>query len=114
MPNHIHRILEINNNNAIVETQNLVETQNFASLQQQSTYKNKFGPQSKNLSSIVRGFKIGVTKFVRNNNLLFEWQERFYDHIIRNEKSLIDIRQYILDNPMKWEMDRNNPSNLLM
>lgn len=61
---------------------------------------------SQSLSSIIRGFKIGVTKYCKNNNLTqFSWQKSFYDHIIRNEKSLINIKQYIIDNPKNWKKD---------
>lgn len=105
MPNHVHGIIIIENN-----TQN-VGTQNFAFLPE---YQNKFGPQSKNLSSIIRGFKIGVTKYANNNNLEFAWQSRFHDRIIRNENELNCIRQYIINNPLKWELDRNNLENLFM
>jgi putative transposase len=122
MPNRIHGILEIRHDN--VETQHfaspekrktldLKETQDIASLRWK-IYKNQFGPQSNNLSSIIRGFKIGVIKFARQDNVPFTWQERFFDHVIRNEKSLFKIRSYILENPAKWERDRNNPANLLM
>ena len=85
MPNHIHGIIIINKP---VETQNIasdepyLETQNIASLPSQ---KNNFGPQSQNLASIIRGFKIGVTKFAKNNDIDFAWQPRFHDHIIRDE-----------------------------
>jgi len=37
------------------------------------------------------------------------WQRNYYEHIIRNEESLHDIRQYIADNPAQWESDRENP-----
>ncbi len=70
--------------------------------------KNKFGPQSQNLASIVRGFKIGVTKNARQINTGFAWQSRYYDHIIRNENEYRRIAQYILDNPAKWADDRFN------
>jgi len=66
------------------------------------------------LSSIVRGFKIGVTKWCRqNNHQNFAWQKSFYDHIIQDEKSLYNIREYIRGNPLKWKTDRNNLENLL-
>jgi REP element-mobilizing transposase RayT len=38
------------------------------------------------------------------------WQRSFYDHVIRDEDSLNRIRQYILDNPPRWEFDRENPA----
>jgi hypothetical protein len=65
--------------------------------------KNKFGPQSKNLASIVRGFKIGVTKNARNIHADFAWQSRFHDHIIRNDESLEKIKDYIINNPLRWK-----------
>ncbi len=56
-------------------------------------------------------FKIGVTKWFRNNtNVRNVWQRNYYEHIIRNEKSLNRIRQYILDNPTRWAFDRENPT----
>ena len=96
MPNHVHGIVVINKTSEPV-----VETQNFASLR--ST--NKLGPQSQNLASIVRGYKIGVTKFARQNNLPFAWQARYYDHVIRNPHEYEQIGQYILANPQNWDKD---------
>jgi len=37
------------------------------------------------------------------------WQRNYFEHVIRNEDSLNRIRQYILDNPARWEVDRENP-----
>jgi REP element-mobilizing transposase RayT len=113
MPNHVHGIIEIDyeENDKIVASQK-VETQSIASLQ--GAYKNKFGPQSNNLSSIIRGFKAGVKKYATINNIDFAWQPRFYDRIIRSEDELGKIREYIINNPLKWELDKNNPENLFM
>lgn len=94
MPNHIHGILIINNSND--KTDKRVE---------RHYTDNKFGPQSKNIGSIIRGFKIGVTKQTKNDNISFGWQPRFYDHIIRNNQDLIRIRNYIQNNPRKWKND---------
>ena len=104
---------------ANVETQYFasVETQNIASLRQQPPQhhpqqpppqpsKNKFGPQSQNLASIVRGFKIGVTKNARIIDPNFQWQARYHDHIIRNNKSFETIKNYIKSNPHNWEEDK--------
>ncbi len=109
MPNHIHGIIVILKPDFYdVETQNLAsvpvtnhhtETQNVASLH------GRFGPQSQNLASIIRGFKIGVTKFAGNNNIPFKWQPRFHDHIIRNENEFANIQLYIMHNPLNWESD---------
>ncbi|MCA1752978.1 MAG: hypothetical protein LC670_14535, partial [Flavobacteriales bacterium] len=61
MPDHTHGIVIIDKP-AAVEPQ--AELQNLAAIPaaQQTAAKNKFGPQSKNLGSIIRGFKVGVTK----------------------------------------------------
>jgi REP element-mobilizing transposase RayT len=37
------------------------------------------------------------------------WQRNYFEHVIRSEDSLTRIRQYILDNPARWEFDRENP-----
>ena len=42
------------------------------------------------------------------------WQRNYHEHIIRNEKSLNRIREYILDNPLRWDMDRENPLNVML
>jgi putative transposase len=41
------------------------------------------------------------------------WQRNYYEHIIRSEQSLQEIREYIINNPLKWEFDRNNPANII-
>ena len=74
-------------------------------------YKNKFGAQSKNLASIIRGFKISVTTYARKHNIYFEWQERFHDRIIRDNDGLNAIRQYIFNNPKNWNEDELNKKN---
>jgi len=37
------------------------------------------------------------------------WQRNFYEQIIRNEDELSRSRQYISENPLKWESDDENP-----
>jgi len=55
-----------------------------------------------------------VTKQIHQNGFIsFAWQPRFYDRIIRNEKELFQIRKYIEQNPLKWEIEKNNPENIL-
>ncbi len=66
------------------------------------TLKNQFGPQSKNLASIIRGFKSAVTINARRIQHDFAWQPRFHDHIIRDMKAHKNIETYIIQNPIKW------------
>jgi putative transposase len=104
MPNHLHGIV-------VIEETTFVETHRNASLQEPK--RNRFGPQRNNLASIVRGFKSASTKRIHTlGHEEFCWQPRYYDHIIRNEKSFNKVREYIANNVMQWEFDRNHPSGL--
>lgn len=38
------------------------------------------------------------------------WQRNYYEHIIRSERALSAIRQYIAENPARWALDRYNPA----
>jgi len=70
--------------------------------------------QPGSLGSIVAGFKSAATKRInalRDNPCCPVWQRNYYDHVIRTEKELAIIRQYIADNPAKWDLDENNPVN---
>ena len=40
------------------------------------------------------------------------WQRNYYEHVVRNERELLAIRQYIIDNPLRWELDMDNPQNI--
>ncbi|KKP51719.1 MAG: hypothetical protein UR42_C0011G0011 [Candidatus Roizmanbacteria bacterium GW2011_GWA2_33_33] len=109
MPNHVHMIIIINNKSN-TKNKSPVGNKYFCSLQNINiSWQTKL---SGSLSSVIRGFKIGVTKKCRtNNNKIIIWQKSFYDQIIRTEYSLYFIRQYIHDNPLNWESDRNNFNN---
>lgn len=65
--------------------------------------QNKFGPQSKNLGSIIRGFKIGVTKNAKKINPEFKWHRNYHCYIIWNERSFKNITNYIINNPKNWK-----------
>jgi len=99
MPNHIHGIIIIDNELNIDAV-----NEKFRSLQ-----PNK----QSSLSSIIKGFKIGVTKWNRKNNPSESiWQKSFYDRVIRNERELYNIRKYILENPLKWKIEKSVSGNL--
>lgn len=107
MPNHFHAIVGIGknkyNDQCIRDARHCVSTGTGISPNQTL---NQFAPQSKNLPSIVRGFKIGVTKNARLINPEFTWQTRYHDNIIRNDKSYQTIADYIINNPMDWKNDK--------
>jgi REP element-mobilizing transposase RayT len=41
------------------------------------------------------------------------WQRNYYEHIIRNEDESNHIRQYIINNPLQWAEDENNPNKFI-
>lgn len=87
MPNHIHGIL-------------------FFNKPDKNDWKpNQFGPQSQNLGAVIRAYKSSVKRYANQNHIEFGWQPRFHDHIIRDDRSLNAIRQYIITNPDNWLLD---------
>ncbi len=108
MPNHIHGIIEIIGEiKNSVETNSIVGAKNFSPLRE--TTKPKFHSPSKTIGSIIRGFKIGITKWFQqhypNEFSVGEsvWQRNYWEHIIRNDEDYKRIIQYIIDNPIKWK-----------
>ena len=129
MPNHVHGIIIIDKPMDSVETQNIAslqqmenitfgeqETQGIASGEQETqgiaslppSIKNKFGPQSNNLASIIRGYKSSVKTFATINDIDFVWQPLFHEHIIKSDNAFLRISEYILNNPANWRNDTFN------
>ncbi|MFN8674430.1 MAG: transposase [Candidatus Sericytochromatia bacterium] len=88
-----------------------------------------FKSPKNNLGSTIRGLKASITKkyweklsnccryegdegkqYETTNIIKKEsiWQRNYYEHIIRNEKALNNIRKYIKENPIKWFLDKEN------
>lgn len=64
------------------------------------------------LGECVRTFKAISTRLIHQAGLKqFGWQRNYYEHIVRNDAELGRIRQYILDNPLHWALDEQNPAN---
>jgi len=110
MPNHVHGIIIIGKNEYNSGGYNYPFLENDAVYGRDAMHRvstiNRFGPQSKNLASVMRGYKSSVTTWARKHNLPFLWQERFYDHIIRNDRAFYRISKYITLNPQNWSKDR--------
>ncbi len=126
MPNHVHGIIEIidddhENPTDVVDDneRHTVGADNLLPLRgrerEKSTKRewktNKFQqPIPRSLSGMIRGFKIGVTKWCNQNGYEhFKWQRNFYEQIIRNDEQLFNTRRYISNNPEMWHRDRKNP-----
>jgi REP element-mobilizing transposase RayT len=140
MPNHVHGILILNewiDNDRDEKTivpgyvdtllDDAEKTTHALSLQpqpstEQTTRENpteqlktigqkRFQKQGKNsVSSIIGSYKSAVSKHAHRLGFDFEWQERFYDNIIRDEDSFYNISKYIINNPSNWKDDRFNLS----
>ncbi len=106
MPNHVHGVIFISDDD--------VGVQDFEPLPVDGLRENKYQQIiPKSIGSIVRGFKIGVTKWYRQNtNVHTVWQRNYFDRIIRDEDELNRIREYIIFNPAKWAEDSENPQSL--
>jgi putative transposase len=67
---------------------------------------------SHGLPEIIRAFKTFTARRInvrRSTPGVPVWQRNYHEHIIRNEETLNRIRQYIHENPARWELDRENP-----
>lgn len=100
MPNHIHGIIEITE---------IVGANNHS-----PEKEGRFKSPSKTIGSIIRGFKIGVIKQIKNISRANGysplqdgsiWQRNYYEHIIRNDESYGKITEYIYENPKSWDRD---------
>jgi len=103
MPNHIHGIV-------IICGQPIVGAHSCAPL-----HDAPVGRSPRSLGSFIAGLKSAATKRIneiRGTPGLPVWQRNYYEHVIRNEEELDAIRQYIADNPGRWEEDSENPNNV--
>jgi len=99
MPNHVYGVIFTGDED--------VGVQNLEPLQMDGPREGKFQQiVPKSIGATVRGFKIGVTKWYRQNTDIHTvWQRNYFDRIIRNEDELNRIREYIIFNPAKWAED---------
>ena len=97
MPNHVHGIITIGT---------IVGANDYLPLPSNETPRSLQHGTSRTIGSMVRGFKIGVTRWFRANTDIHKvWQRNYYEHIIRNEDSYLKIAEYIQTNPQRWEID---------
>ncbi|MCH8802373.1 MAG: transposase [Chloroflexi bacterium] len=64
------------------------------------------------LPEIIRGFKTYSSRGINQlNNTTGQpvWQRNYYEHVVRTEDDLDAIRRYIVENPLKWAEDPENP-----
>ena len=107
MPNHVHLIVVYNQVVTCRDALNASADNGYNNVSADARGASlRFGPQSGNLPSVVRGIKSAVTKYAIEHDIPFAWQSRYHDHIIRNQLEMNRIADYIENNPMCWELDR--------
>ncbi len=101
MPNHIHGIIELTDISVKAEDIPPVRISDFDINNRAENI-----PPQPIIGSIIKGFKIGVTKWFRDNtNIQSVWQRSYHDHIIRSEHAYWRISEYIENNPIQWKKD---------
>lgn len=98
MPNHIHLLLWISEQPGVEPASG--PPREFAK------------PIAGSLSTVIGAYKAEVSRRARRAGLAPVgplWQRNFWDHIIRNERELANVRNYIQTNPERWDVDRLRP-----
>ena len=117
MPNHFHGIILITDNVDNVDNVRAIRElprQRQDELPRQQQKQRQQQRRKMLLPKIVGRFKTNSAKQInqmRNTPGISVWQRNYYEHIIRDEKSLENIRNYIINNPAKWQDDDYNLTN---
>ena len=100
MPNHVHGIVVVDRRRGTACRAPTGE---------------RFGrPEPGSLPTIIRSFKSAATKRINDTRRSLRqtvWQRGYFERVIRDEKELDHVRQYIRYNPMSWQDDKENPDN---
>jgi len=119
MPNHVHGIIMILDRTLDSPCRGTACRAPFTARRAPFTPRHapsveRFGhPVPASVPTILRSFKSAVTKALnesRGGRVSPVWQPNYYEHVIRDEKELDRIRQYIVFNPQQWAFDRENPA----
>lgn len=103
MPNHIHGIIIINE-----PVMKNVGARHAVPLQKNQCEQFR-KPTIGTIPTIIRSYKSAVTKKINENRTAVHtpvWKRNYWEHVIRDEKSYETIASYIINNPLKWEMDK--------
>jgi putative transposase len=125
MPNHVHGVIVIRadesaSDDVVAQPVGAARTINDgggaddgrgAIYRAPTDHIEQFGkPIKGSLPTIVRTYKAAVTRRIgREHNATGIWQRNYYEHIIRDEKDLQRITDYIEANPSRWDEDDENP-----
>jgi putative transposase len=114
MPNHVHGILVLTASN-VGAGFGVKSTTLTDELLAKPAPTEEWEPTDRHgIPEIIRGFKTFSARRInqiRKIQGLPVWQRNYYEHIIRDEKSLQLIQQYIDNNPSSWQQDQLHPNN---
>ncbi|HEX8906129.1 MAG TPA: hypothetical protein VF771_14875, partial [Longimicrobiaceae bacterium] len=97
MPNHIHGLIELTD---VVGARHASPDSAAAPV------------RAPTLGAVVGSFKSAVTSRInaqRNTPGAPVWQRGFFERVLRNDDELLRARRYIVENPLKWHLDEENP-----
>lgn len=109
MPNHFHGIIIITDDRR--GTPDSGKTLSPSSSRRAPTGENFGKPVPGSIPTIIRSYKSATTlriNYLRHTPGTPVWQRNYYERIIRDEREMDTLRQYILNNPQQWELDEEN------
>ena len=99
MPNHLHGLFTITD----------MPEGDFGQSGKNTRAKQPHGYPAGSVGAIISHYKAAVSRRARSESIGRShhiWQRSYYDHVVRNEKSLNETRRYIIENPARWQDDR--------
>ena len=102
MPNHLHGIIGLT-----------VGARYIVPLDRAARMPEKFQKPAKgSIPTIIQTFKAAVARRARKELGIGDdeiWQRNYFERVLRDGKECSDASRYILENPQRWESDKENP-----
>ncbi len=108
MPNHVHGVIVISTQVGAIHESPLSSIGKSPAIVDRVSHRRRML-----LAKLVGRFKMVTSKQInalRRSSGQPLWQRNYYEHVIRDGRSLNHIRQYIADNPVQWGFDLENPA----
>jgi REP element-mobilizing transposase RayT len=120
MPNHVHGLILLQRErglsgktNTPIERGHDVSCPCKSPSEQNEERREAFGkPVTASLATIIRTFKAAVTREARRmfgKPQMEVWQRNYFERVVRDDREYADTCRYIHENPLRWEIDSENP-----
>jgi REP element-mobilizing transposase RayT len=113
MPNHLHAIFMINEPVGATHASPDNATSSDTNRARHASPLHQSGPPKRSIGAIIGSFKSACTKRInelRDTPGLPVWQRNYHERIIRNDEEIHALRDYIRNNPARWEEDSEHPA----